>query len=319
MKKSKVIKLALIIVPLIIYVTALILATFYDFEIAKGIAKLNNAEYVSKNKFGRFFETVGEMPIYLLVAFAGSILFINCGRLKNKTKKIVIRVALYLIVFCILFFSAYRFMNYIAELTGAFSCREMWAILAEILITLVSAVIIYVTITSLGTERCKRLLLFAFIIILTAIFSQLITQGVKLFWGRARYRTINALNNADLYSPWYMPQGMPEISKAEELIGITSDAFKSFPSGHTTAAGMMIVLTYLPGCFKRLSKNWVKVIFYVVAYLYLFIVALSRMVMGAHYLSDVLFGAGIVIGFYYLSKYIVEKTAKKLSTKNSNK
>ena len=67
-----------------VFLCAFILATFYDYQISEAIARLSQGEYLSNNPFGRFFEVVGEVPMYLVGAFAVSNLAKASLKIKNK-------------------------------------------------------------------------------------------------------------------------------------------------------------------------------------------------------------------------------------------
>ena len=102
-------------------------------------------------------------------------------------------------------------------------------------------------------------------------------EGMKYLWGRVRFRDLLAAGSYDAFTPWY------------KINGINGN--KSFPSGHTAGAGM----SYLMMAFPYLSKKWKnkKTLCFVIPLVYTSVVAFTRLVMGAHYLSDVAMG-GIV-------------------------
>lgn len=103
----------------------------------------------------------------------------------------------------------------------------------------------------------------------------LFVQLVKIFWGRVRFRDL-AIGYSN-YSPWFIPQG------------ITGN--NSFPSGHTAMSFMFLPL--LIAVETREWKNPVKILTIILVLGWAFFVALSRIVIGAHYASDVLFSAGV--------------------------
>ena len=76
----------------------------------------------------------------------------------------------------------------------------------------------------------------------------------------------------------------------EELLFGAEDTCKSFPSGHTYCAAITFALICLPDLFESFKKRWVKAICWTVPAAYTLTVAISRIVVGAHYLSDVLVG-----------------------------
>ena len=92
-------------------------------------------------------------------------------------------------------------------------------------------------------------------------------------------------------------------------MGMPSDIYKSFPSGHTSAAAMAIVFGLVPhalGVEKKSTISWV----WIASIAFPVLVAVSRMVVGAHFLSDVTIGGlttvvGYVVGLV-LSPIVVK-------------
>ncbi|MHA2294209.1 MAG: phosphatase PAP2 family protein, partial [Candidatus Hodarchaeales archaeon] len=87
-------------------------------------------------------------------------------------------------------------------------------------------------------------------------------------------------------TPWFSPQG------------ITGDF--SFPSGHTAMGWMLLPLVLLTREKSRKSK----ILALTVIIAWGLIVALGRIVIGAHYVSDVLFSSCVAfITFLLLEKH----------------
>jgi membrane-associated phospholipid phosphatase len=118
----------------------------------------------------------------------------------------------------------------------------------------------------------------------------LIATPLKIFWGRIRFRDL--AENYSNFTPWYYPNG------------ITGN--QSFPSGHAVMSFMMIALFiffmdkpfYKRIIFKGLIISWGLA------------VCISRVVIGAHFTSDVLFGAMIIIVTYLLLMNNANNTLK---------
>lgn len=113
---------------------------------------------------------------------------------------------------------------------------------------------------------------------------------VKIFWGRIRFRDLS-----DYYSdftPWYLPQGIT--------------GHQSFPSGHA-AMGFMMIALFIFVSDKSLYK---RLIFKAVIISWALAVCSSRVIIGAHFTSDVLFGSFIMIIVYMLLINNANKTIK---------
>ena len=100
-------------------------------------------------------------------------------------------------------------------------------------------------------------------------------QVIKFLWGRVRFRELDATFSQ--FTPWYLPQGIT--------------GFDSFPSGHAAMGWMLLALLLL---FDN-SKVWIKNFILILIISWSVLLAYSRVVIGAHFASDVLFGSFFII------------------------
>jgi membrane-associated phospholipid phosphatase len=112
------------------------------------------------------------------------------------------------------------------------------------------------------------------------ICAMAIVAVLKTFWGRQRFFTMD--DPLTQFTHWFLPQG-----KA------ASDAYKSFPSGHSCTAAALVWITMLPAQFER-WRPFKKPLWAFFA-LYLAVVMLSRIILGRHFISDVSAGAAITL------------------------
>lgn len=144
-------------------------------------------------------------------------------------------------------------------------------------------------------ETLPKLIRFSVaILFLVAIPNAVINLGIKAYVGRIRFRAMNMYPDNQTYgfaafANWYEAKGqwLDDVQKTH-LFGNT-DALKSFPSGHTCAAGMTYGLIMLNEALDIKSKkiralNWCIPIF-ITGF-----VAVCRIIIGAHFFSDVLIG-----------------------------
>ena len=103
----------------------------------------------------------------------------------------------------------------------------------------------------------------------------LLVQLVKLFWGRVRFRDLAP--GYTNFTPWFIPQG------------ITGNF--SFPSGHAAMGWMFLPLLVIVE--KKQWKDPIKMITVFLVLGWGLFVGLSRIVVGAHYASDVLISTGV--------------------------
>ena len=136
------------------------------------------------------------------------------------------------------------------------------------------------------------------LVILVLVVSYVVVEIVKNFMTRPRPRTLFAGYAGIEFSPWYQ-----RTSGAEDLMatyGLEKDAFKSFPSGHSVQVAAFLAAFYglslvYPSLRQRLG------IALVVEIVFALVVMSCRMILGAHFLSDVSTGALVsVIAFFVL-------------------
>lgn len=124
-----------------------------------------------------------------------------------------------------------------------------------------------------------------FLVILCEI---MLVNCVKVFWGRPRMRLV-ASNAEACFLPWWQMGGALKDSLI--AAGVASEEFKSFPSGHTANATVMLLLGLIPYLKPQLQKF--RNLFLAIGFTWAGVVAFTRIVMGAHYLTDTV--AGFVI------------------------
>jgi len=99
------------------------------------------------------------------------------------------------------------------------------------------------------------------------IFPLFFVQILKLVWGRVRFRNLTSDHSNFTY--WFHPQGL--------------NGNKSFPSGHVAMAWMTFPIIFLiPPTNKQ-----IRFLVLILVLIWIFLVSLSRIIIGAHYLSDV--------------------------------
>ena len=154
--------------------------------------------------------------------------------------------------------------------------------------SLIIPMIFYVIVT--WNVDWKNFRTLAGIISLLAIINPLVFVLLfKFLWGRVRFRDL-ASGFVD-YTPWFLPQGF------------TGD--QSFPSGHTAMGWMFLPL--LIAVKDRKNTDPIKILVYILILGWGLFVGLSRIAIGAHYASDVLFStmmAAVVTILLYKKLYI---------------
>ena len=307
-----------------IFISLLLVATFFDLQISNLLAGkwMVNGDYMSSNKFGRFFEVVGEMPLYLFIMLACAVIVSKCFEIKRKWLKITLCVLFFIVGVGLGYYGGDKFWAYIYKLDKV---KYVWfndnifLLISTVVLSIILEILFVLLISKKLNKYINQLLPVAVIVLIAALISNGIVQGAKPFFARERYRAIYYLNyinytNHPGFTPWYVVGGSSGkiVATFPEELGITSTFFSSFPSGHTCAAGITYGLMFIPvfvDKFKHSKYNW---IFIACGIFYTGLIAFSRIVMGAHYLSDVLFGGTIVfisnlIGYWIVKAYLKKK------------
>ena len=290
------------------------IASIFDLQISRILTQnnLNEGEYISHGAFPLFFEAVGVSPFYIMIAVAGSIAFWYGFRRENKKMKAVYMFVGAVIVFVALYLLFDDAFKYVGEYVGARLSVDHVSFIGEskelatsLYVKLICGVFAFVvgalllgTWKNVSAEVNDSLIKFAYMIIATVAFI-LVIELVKNPVGRVRYRTMNYLGNFDYYTPWYQVNGKRKLfdlegaSADDAKYNFVSDACKSFPSGHTFSAGMCYTLLALPYVNAKFNKKGVKIALWCGTVCLTGVVAIARIVAGAHFMSDVLFGGTI--------------------------
>ena len=257
----------------VLWLIALVFAGIYDLDISLAIADERSA-------FGRFMEVAGEPPAILFTSFNFPLMMAHFLKRADRTR-LHLTLAALTFVGCAgtAIFTTVKIVNYLLDwqlLSG--QLPSAIAILAGILIAAAfSANALRLPAATLAKYfdtacRCAYVGIAAFVII----------WAFKLLWGRVRFRQLEG--DLSLFTPWYLPQGV--------------NGYFSFPSGHTANATVIFAVTsyfrFLPEKFRKWKPLMIAALL-----LWIGIAAFSRVRVGAHYLSDVLFGAAITFGIVY--------------------
>lgn len=305
----------------VVFAALVVVATFYDLQISRLLTKHSlepytaeqgNGGYISYNGFALFFEALGSCPIYLMASVIGAIVFWFFLRKQGKIRILSgLGVVLAVGGFAYTIKDTY---NYVAEyIASTLDATDMLTIAAKeasnagyvmvlsVVLGALPATGLLLAWQRISKETNDKMIWWAFAILAT-IALYLIPHFVKGPVGRARFRTMNYLGDFSYYTRWYVLNGK-RVMTADGLVASTaetkaaaivaSDACKSFPSGHTFSAGIIYTLLALPYLSDKCAKKGVKIGLWCGTIAFVGLVAVSRIVAGAHYMSDVLFGGTI--------------------------
>ena len=113
-------------------------------------------------------------------------------------------------------------------------------------------------------------------------------QVCKNLFHRPRYRLV-AMGYENIgFIPWYTP--FKNSKELIESIGIAKGEFRSFPSGHAILSMSLVFILQFFAYFNDKLKSK-RLLLGIIALLFAVIILFTRMILGAHYLSDVCAGA----------------------------
>lgn len=270
-----------------------ILGTIFDLQISKALADINTSSYLSNNLFAIIGESFGENVLYILLVSALAIIFFYF--LKNPLSKKWLNYTL--LAFCavasfvICFYCINKTLGYIAEYTSFGLDQFLESTLGLVIVVLFSAgvdICAFLLFNKLSIETLSSLWKWAVFVIIVAALSNGIVQGAKHIFDRTRFRAMAFVGDAEFsfYTPWYQIN----TNKFNSISAFAEDFFKSFPSGHTCAAASTFVLVALPTFFEKANTKKCKITLWATAIAYTLLVALSRIVAGAHFFMDVFVG-----------------------------
>ncbi len=248
----------------------MVIGSFFDFQISMQLFNIDSL-------FGMLLASYGQLPAMLCVSVAGMLLI----KISKGQKKIVVILSyLFGILFNIFAIMGITMdpMLYIPHMSIVLS-----VMIAVIIVGVIDFIIWKLT-QNANREQVKKVI----ILFLGVMFLEIIIINViKIPWGRPRMRMITAQNQ--VFQPWWVIGS----SMKDHLmsLGIAAEEFKSFPSGHSANAACAMMLGVLPVICQKLKGKENLLSF--IGIMLTLTVAFSRIIMGAHFLTDVTVGMSV--------------------------
>jgi len=237
--------------------------------------------------WAQFFNMFGEVPLYGGFLLASTILFGS----RNRTKSIKYYLLSVLGIFSMLLFSIITPMmpiRYVFEFADA-GIPTLWMIIGVFLGLIIFTFMLMWTIKkdrNVFSSMKKE----AVVLILLGLYVVISVNILKVVWGRPRMRSINSI---DEFRYWWDIQPFAE-----------NEEFKSFPSGHTANGMMMLAYIMFIDRIKWIKAN----AFIVFSLLWGIFGAIARVVLGAHFFTDVIVALYITIfGFALIHPMVFKK------------
>lgn len=251
--------------------------TFTDLQISQTL--------FTKNMYGRIFEVIGEIPFTILATIA-AVIFFRFRSKKNLAVNIFLAVLSGVLIFLMTFMGGFMTTNYLQDNLG----RKLPE-LVPVIIGLIILAIAVIVVSKIDNAYARQALKYATIAVIYFLTVIIVMNSIKTMWGRMRIREMT--DPLTEFTRWYVitPRGGFD------------NAYASFPSGHTMNSAAVILLTLLPTFLPKLKgkENLLKGI----AYAWILIVGSSRIVMGAHFASDVTVGALLSLALFDIITHLV--------------
>jgi len=230
--------------------------------------------------WGYFMQAYGQLP-GMMVGFFGASILLRLTKLEKTFKSIGAVVGLSIL-------TVFMALGFWMDALGQQIDVEVNYLLA-LGLAILSLVIVQVWFRRIPYETMQNYKSFGQIALLLFFLAGFITVwGIKIPWGRWTYRDMLEVGDLSLFTPWYLPQG--------------NNGHHSFISGHTAIAFCVLPVVLL---FKKNKKH--RTIAWVLALVWGVVGAISRVAIGAHFPSDVLFAGGLtLLWFWILRKKLSE-------------
>lgn len=248
----------------------MVIGSIWDFPIS-------NAVYEPSNPFGLFFAGFGEYPAALGFVAGGTMLL----SARNREKRLV--SILQIIAGCWFILSGSVMAMMLPK-----GYLDISTVLSVGIGLICTALTVWgVARLCRGTDR-HTVIRVAAVFLLVIFADILVVNLIKIPWGRARMWLV-AVDDRAYFMPWWQPS--KTLRNTLVAAGVAVEEFKSFPSGHTANASSLMLLCLLPMLRPKLAAK--QTILFLIGFFWTVLVAVSRIIMGAHYLTDTIVGFAV--------------------------
>lgn len=262
------------------FMITFVIGSFLDLQVSQAI-------FSRDNTFGLLVSSIGTLPGYLLLSFIGGG-FLSIA-LKKQYKIGYTFVFYVLCAACFgltIFFAGREFFGP----NGFFNPSIKWV--GYLIVAPFAGGMTYLGYYLIGKSERKGIWI---ILLISAFFIFMaLVPGVTLLksiFHRPRYRSLTLYETIDFHK-WYQP--CKNYKDLMSITGLTSEEFKSFPSGHAGGSALTIMFALLVPCFVK-GQEKIQLPLLYGSFVWVLLVSFSRILVGAHFLSDVSMGAILTI------------------------
>lgn len=260
----------------------LLVGSFFDYQISSVL-------FNSSSLFGRFVEAAGELPFELTASVAG-VMLVRSARPDSKASRWLAALGVLINVGLIGY-------EIIGSLRVGGKLIAVQLVLTFVLVIAANIIAYRLTRDTDPDDFTRWALMVLAVWVVQAIILNVI---VKPLWSRPRMRVIEVTPGLN-FQPWWVIGNPDKWSYI--AAGVIKDGFKSFASGHTAHAAIGLMLAGLPAAALPEKLSLRRVVFWVAAVVAA-LVAFGRIVIGAHFLSDVSCGFALVLALECLAARI---------------
>ncbi|MBO4540595.1 MAG: phosphatase PAP2 family protein [Bacilli bacterium] len=272
-----------------IAVFGIVMGSFFDLAVSTAIASPTNA-------FGLAISAIGPTLGFAGVAAMGGGFIVFA--LKGKYH-IVLKVLFFVLAACCFGVSIYYPAGEYFGINGFYGAAPKW----------VGYLIVLLPEAAAGVggyflfKDCKNPNMWIVFCIIIALLCIALLAGIPILkdiMHRPRYRLVSTTDVA--FHNWWEP--CPEYKELIQQYDTVSDNFKSYPSGHTAEASILMVpITFLPLADKKFEK--IQLPLFIGAFCWMLFIAFARILAAAHYLSDISTGGTITLTLLLIANEVV--------------
>ena len=262
----------------------LIIGSFLDRQIT---TKMGN----SNNLFGIIFTALGPVLTLAFGVLAGSLLFFVP---KNENKKLTVALRIIGAVAVVAFtFSKIKEGIEWVKFPRMQEQASTYKVLIIVLTSLIDLAIILFSRIWVGKMDYKAMIYGSVMIIAIILVYFVACEGVKYIASRPRPRVLDFEYNG--FKQWF------EFNPFAAFKSENKD-YKSFVSGHAANAACLItILPFVSSMTKRENDNRIQIMCIIIGALFTFVVAFSRIIARAHWMTDVMGGILLSCGIQALA------------------
>ena len=278
----------LIIIGLLL--VGFVIGSFRDLQIDQAIFDKNNG-------FGLFMASFGVYPCYAGLAFIGGGFL--CTSIRRKELPQWAKIICYILSFVAYGLAIYLCGDEMPSANGYNNPKLAFISYPICAVVFAGAFVGGYMVCRKGDQKQLWIIL----LVMTAVFLVgLLPAGflIKLVIHRPRYRYAVRCGVTDYCNWWQSAKNYKDLLGLNvEGFEITKEEFKSFPSGHS-GNGMMVavLLSFAPFFFPKLKGK--EVFLFYGGVVFAAVMMFSRLLVGAHYLSDTCMGSLIVLVVFYI-------------------